>query len=600
MTGEKLKEQIARSIAFCGKMEEVFNSDEESGYCKRIACDLTELRQRLEKRKLYVLVSGEVKMGKSSTINNILNEDVCAVDQSVCTNSVSLIGYGEEEKVVIHFFPTEENPDPVPEEVSRSQLNDYISERNNPDNDRNVRLVEIYLPNQVLKQGLVLIDTPGLGAIEPKHAIATYGIAPIADIILFLTNSMMPITTSELDHLRRLSECSKCENILQIMTRADEGAPDLLLEENKRHIKEKLPNLNVKYFKISNSLYSDYKRLGDSDDLGESGFDELFSEIERISGSIQEMLDKKCSAQLSAVLCRLYDDLKSVAATASNPTEAEKRMDKLNELISRIQELQSSSNAWRYSLAAKMSHLQNNIVNSWLQDQKIEMFRELDNYLEDVFYLKNPDSLGYELQTKMMEVNSGLKSLFSDQAGEMYNQIILETGFEGIRNEIHDNEIKARANVEITDPSSFSEKVHNLRISVMSVSGGAAIGAYIGSFFGPGLGTAIGAVLGAFTGWLSSKFISNERRRHKIKEQAAVAINAYFSKLLSSLTNVFIDFQRSIKTSFEQELANELAACRLQKSAIEGAIADNNAYREKLGNVLKELNAITEAVKNDE
>ncbi|CAK0769182.1 hypothetical protein CCP4SC76_5170001 [Gammaproteobacteria bacterium] len=86
---------------------------------------------------LFVIV-GEVKSGKSSLINALLEAPVCKVDSAPCTAKVQEINYGEEEQRV---------------EVSE------FEER-------------LYLPHPILKQ-IAIVDTPGTNSIIRDHQVIT-------------------------------------------------------------------------------------------------------------------------------------------------------------------------------------------------------------------------------------------------------------------------------------------------------------------------------------------------------------------------------------------------------------------------------------------
>ena len=593
-----IQNYILQSKVFCKKMQSCLQANDDKDFFESVANRLNTLEKDAQKGELYVLVAGEVKMGKSSTINNILDEDVCTVDQAVCTNVVSVIRYGQIEKYVLHFFPTESNENPDVKEVTREELNEYVSEGMNPKNVKQVKLVEVYLPNKVLDKGLVFIDTPGLGAIDPKHAVATYEIAARADIILFVTNTMKPISASELDHLHRLSECSNSKKVFQLMTRADESDAEILLEKNKEFVNGKYPELDVKYFKLSNTFYRDYKATGDKDDLEESGFEELFIEINEVNDSIQGVLCCKYFGLLMQVLQNIHTNLASIVEYSSNPNFAEKRVRELQELMKRIQKLQSSSHVWRNSLSGKVSHLQNDLVFAWIQNKRTETLSFLDGLLQDSFYLRNLDSLGYELQVKLEKNTKELQALFNRQAEVIYKDIVSETELGNIRKLIHSNKIKATSNVDIEVNSSFEELVFDLRNVGIGVVSGMAIGGMVGSLI-PIIGNVIGAAIGGLLGWIASKFISDERKRRKIKEKVSLTLNTFFTQLSTSLNDVYIDFKQEIQTSFETELAEELTTCKQQKAALEKLVEGDGQYREYLKTAMQRLDNFIGKLKND-
>ena len=66
-----------------------------------IAKAIKDLKKRIGKEELMVLIAGEVKTGKSTFINSLVGRKVCPTAQEVCTNVCTLICYGKEFKIFV-------------------------------------------------------------------------------------------------------------------------------------------------------------------------------------------------------------------------------------------------------------------------------------------------------------------------------------------------------------------------------------------------------------------------------------------------------------------------------------------------------------------
>lgn len=115
---------------------------------------------------LFVIV-GEVKSGKSSLINALLDAQVCAVDTTPCTTRVQEINYG------------------------RHHQQDLVSEYEE----------RILLPHGILKH-IAVVDTPGTNSIVREHQRITEGYIPQSDLVLFVFFAKNPYTGSAWDFLR--------------------------------------------------------------------------------------------------------------------------------------------------------------------------------------------------------------------------------------------------------------------------------------------------------------------------------------------------------------------------------------------------------------
>ena len=61
---------------------------------------IEEVFDRISANQTTIMVCGEFKKGKSSFINALLKDDICPTDEHIATSTVSIIRYGETQKVV--------------------------------------------------------------------------------------------------------------------------------------------------------------------------------------------------------------------------------------------------------------------------------------------------------------------------------------------------------------------------------------------------------------------------------------------------------------------------------------------------------------------
>ena len=157
-----------------------------------LALRLDGTRRTLSDPDVRVMVVGEFKQGKSSLVNAMLNAPVCPVDDDVATSVPTLVRYAEEPRAAL-IRPTDRNRSPGTfddddggkgesgnvEPIDFQSVPVYASELGNPGNERGLLAVEIGLPRNLLRSGLVVVDTPGVGGLGSPHTAAT--IAALAD-----------------------------------------------------------------------------------------------------------------------------------------------------------------------------------------------------------------------------------------------------------------------------------------------------------------------------------------------------------------------------------------------------------------------------------
>ena len=127
------------------------------------------LRKNVNEPFLFVVV-GEVKAGKSSFINALLEAEVCATDIEPCTDSIQQIVYANE-RFVQQIEPN---------------------------------LRKVGLPIERLKD-ISIVDTPGTNTIIQEHQIVTERYIPNSDLTFFVLFAKNPYQKSAWDFLDYVS-----------------------------------------------------------------------------------------------------------------------------------------------------------------------------------------------------------------------------------------------------------------------------------------------------------------------------------------------------------------------------------------------------------
>lgn len=144
-----------------------------------------------------ILVCGEFKRGKSTFVNALIGRKVCPTDTDICTSTVTCIKYGEKVKAT-RLYGDFSNL--KTQEIDFDDIERYTV--GSAEEIDNTVCIEIELPLPELQNGLTIIDTPGVGGLDPRHAALTNFFLPRADITLFMTDVNEPLTTTELDYFK--------------------------------------------------------------------------------------------------------------------------------------------------------------------------------------------------------------------------------------------------------------------------------------------------------------------------------------------------------------------------------------------------------------
>jgi hypothetical protein len=156
------------------------------------------LAERLARRRFHVSVLGEFKRGKSTLINALLGLELMPTGVLPLTAMATEVGYGPPGATVVHL-------DGSTEEIELGDLADYVTEARNPANERQVARVEARAPVELLRPGLVLVDTPGIGSVF-RHDEAAARAFLEADGAILVLSADAPLSEEERKLLAALSE----------------------------------------------------------------------------------------------------------------------------------------------------------------------------------------------------------------------------------------------------------------------------------------------------------------------------------------------------------------------------------------------------------
>ncbi len=100
-----------------------------------------------------------------------------------------------------------------------SDLSNYVSEAENPENLKGVEVAEVFLPHPLLASGLCLVDTPGLGSVFGANTATTPSFVPHIDAALVVIGADPPISGEELALIEEISR--SVNRMILVLNKAD-------------------------------------------------------------------------------------------------------------------------------------------------------------------------------------------------------------------------------------------------------------------------------------------------------------------------------------------------------------------------------------------
>ncbi len=298
---------------------------------------------------VQVVVIGEFKQGKSSLINALVNAKICPVDDDIATAVPTVLSYGEEKAAIALVTPLEK-PDAEPDRrsISFEQVPAYATELGMADPNVAVKGVEIKLPRKLLQNGLVLVDTPGVGGLGSAHATAALGALSVADAALFVSDASQEFTRAEMDFLTQARDL--CPHVVCIMTKVDfYPAWRRVLEINQGHLAR--AGIKMPIMPVSSTLRAEAVRRNDRDLNKDSGFPNLVKFLTNQIVAEQAARERmRCRQDLLSVCDQLGSQFEAELSALTDPEQAAQLMERLTAAKSRAERLKGQAAKWSTTL----------------------------------------------------------------------------------------------------------------------------------------------------------------------------------------------------------------------------------------------------------
>jgi GTP-binding protein EngB required for normal cell division len=222
--------------------------------------DFLESCQSFAQEKiLNIAVLGRFKAGKSSFLNDLLGKALLPVGVIPVTTVVTEIQYGLEERALVRFL------DGRTETTELGRIGEFISESENPENQKQVALVRVELPSMERYRGIRFVDTPGLESVLEHNTDASLEWLPNVGLALVAVGVDPPLSQHDIELIRNLSRYTP--NISLLLTKVD------VLDEGERaQVQAFVQKQLARYWNRSVPVFPYSTR---------AGFEELRSQFDR-------------------------------------------------------------------------------------------------------------------------------------------------------------------------------------------------------------------------------------------------------------------------------------------------------------------------------
>ncbi|WFR73569.1 dynamin family protein [Prescottella defluvii] len=338
---------------------------------------LALVRTRTVDPRFRVVVVGQLKQGKSQFVNSLLNLAVCSVGDDETTAVPTVVQNSE--RTFAELVLAEPGGEPLRAELPLDEL-DAVTPKTPRAEGREVLRIEVNVPSPLLADGLVFVDTPGVGGHGNPHAAATLGLLPAADAVFVVSDASQEFTEPELAFLRQVAIL--CPAAACLITKTDLYPHwRQIVDADREHLGR--AGLDVPLLPISSVLRSHALRLDDRALHEESGFDALYDFLRtRVIEYAQGGLRRTVSLDVHAVVEHLQLALASELAALRDPKKGAAAVAELQRAKAVTEELQKKTARWQQTLADGIADLASDIDHD-LRDRLRQVTREAERAVDE-------------------------------------------------------------------------------------------------------------------------------------------------------------------------------------------------------------------------
>ena len=359
-----------------------------------------------------IVVVGEFSAGKSTLLNALMGKRILPSFSNETTATVNFLRHSEKaangEAGRVYY---NNGDDESLQNATLATIEKYVSTKGE-DVAKKIDHLDLYLDSEFLKDGVTLVDSPGLNGVADGHREITETQILKSHASIFLFNSDHPGSKTDFEFLHHLQ--SRVKTIIFVLNKideikADEGeTPESVIETLKKTYKEKFPEEStvpeiwpvaaypalvarndspLEYHDKTNRTAEEKAKLENDSRLvkfedrlmsfltcGEKTKNQLLAPIDRVLSLAQETRDE-------------YREEIYLLESATDTSEIDNQIAGIKETIEEIQTQITSTRQdvavnvntvlrdVREELSAQMSRLQNNRIN------EIDSFDDLEDLM---------------------------------------------------------------------------------------------------------------------------------------------------------------------------------------------------------------------------
>lgn len=404
---------------------------------------LRQLGQKVDSDTFKIQIVGTFKNGKSTFINALLGEDILPTKALPCTSVINEIKYGKSKKAILNFrSPLPETllsdiptatlnhmkahgmKDVPPMEIEYDRISDYVTIPLDGDPDE-ISLkspylsVELFYPSPLLKEGVEIIDSPGLNENDERTAV-TLEYLDKADAIIFLLDATRACAKNEMETIDDILVPKGFDDMFFVVNRFD------LIQQReqpgiKKYVESKVRQYTTNEVYCVSSLAALDGKLENNDDKligsGLPAFEKRLSDfLTKEKGKIKLA---KPAKELKSILTKeaLFSAIPSQRSQLS--TNIQVLRERYESVKPQLAQYESQKESLRTSLALKVERKENGITRA-ISTQFREIADLIEAWVKDFVPKTDPGVFGRRRQLE--KIAAEISEHVSDKVKETFRK----------------------------------------------------------------------------------------------------------------------------------------------------------------------------------
>lgn len=453
---EQYESHKAQVLDFLDKSIETLGAQERADLSEPLAT----LRANVANGFFSIVMVGEFSAGKSTFLNALMHRRILPSFTSETTATVNFLrdkSLAPDGVAGIVYYSDDRTA--ILKDLDLKTIEQVVSTRGDTDEQKvatSIDHVDLFLESDFLKDGVMLVDSPGLNGVADNHREITQRQVKASNACIFLFSADHPGSKTDFDYLHELK--SQSNNIFFVLNKIN-----VIKKEEGQTVEEVIESLRKTY----SSQFPDEKTIpkiwpvaanaalvARDPNMSEYQLGEIVTTQERRDqleqssrmGDFEERLwqyltqgerthDQLCGPVDSALknLASEKQNLESNIKTLSEHTSTEELNNQREQLEKEIQKIENDRNGRTASLRKGVNTALQNLMES--AGGKLERFRsKVDNELKNFeryddivdYYGKLSNALPRKYQSIAADLDDELRNELLNVVGEEYEKYMEE------------------------------------------------------------------------------------------------------------------------------------------------------------------------------